>query len=145
MDGLSFSDFENSSIQSLYSRGFAGAQEMDKAAKNLPQGDFAMRIDNGRPAFQAISPSLQFPQAQSLQSQPRAQVSSTIKQPLPLNDMTMMPGNTRISHSNANWMPSREADAVARNSAVTTQALPAPTPAPANGGQRGAFVNWKSN
>uniref|UniRef100_A0A7S2KE47 Uncharacterized protein n=1 Tax=Zooxanthella nutricula TaxID=1333877 RepID=A0A7S2KE47_9DINO len=72
---------------------------------------------------------------------PRGASSQPAPRPIALNDMGVMPGNTRVNHA---WMPSKEANAMVRN------ALPAPaaqssTQLPQVGGQRGQFVGWKSN
>mmetsp|Transcript_127159 Transcript_127159/g.220466 ORF Transcript_127159/g.220466 Transcript_127159/m.220466 type:complete len:170 (+) Transcript_127159:86-595(+) len=169
MDGLSFSDFENSSFDSLYNRGFAGAKEFDRHAKNLKPGDYAMHLENGRPAFAMAAPAqarqLRDPSPAHLTRAPRpaladsrargqqrnsshraqhALTNSAVPTSIPLNDMGAMPGSRRVDHT---WMPSREADAQARNAGFQ---LPASQPAaatikPEGGGQRGAFLNWKSN
>eukprot|EP00928_Gymnodinium_smaydae_P090870 TRINITY_DN74586_c0_g1_i1.p1 TRINITY_DN74586_c0_g1~~TRINITY_DN74586_c0_g1_i1.p1 ORF type:complete len:161 (+),score=29.32 TRINITY_DN74586_c0_g1_i1:72-554(+) len=160
MNGLSFSDFEGSSLDSLYQRGFAGAKECSEMAKKLPSTHFALDVQNGRSA-----PSLATPGLSNLRALPhsgegrnshtvlpsqrgvpttsashRAQPTLTA---VPMNDIGVMPGNSRVDHT---WMPSREADA--RASAVS--AVPAGTsapalPAPPGGGQRGTFVGWKSS
>eukprot|EP00931_Biecheleriopsis_adriatica_P103500 TRINITY_DN78325_c0_g1_i1.p1 TRINITY_DN78325_c0_g1~~TRINITY_DN78325_c0_g1_i1.p1 ORF type:complete len:178 (+),score=44.54 TRINITY_DN78325_c0_g1_i1:78-611(+) len=177
MNGISFSDFENSSFESLYSGGFANAKHFDEAAKHMKPGDFMQRqLTHGNtagmlssferpgqtrgapaPMLQAPAPvqykqALQPPASSSRDRHPleddkrayqRASRSSGRAAgqaaPVPLNDMGVMPGNTRVDHA---WKPSREA-AVRAQHAVP--AIEAPrSSAPASGNQ-GTFVGWTSN
>ena len=48
MDGLSFAEFESSSMDSLYNRGFANKKNLDEAAKNFKPEDFARQLQNGK-------------------------------------------------------------------------------------------------
>merc|ERR1712136_624550 len=55
-DGLSFAEFESSSMDSLYNRGFANKKNLDEAAKNFKPEDFARQLQNGQPAVATSQP-----------------------------------------------------------------------------------------
>eukprot|EP00747_Dinoflagellata_sp_TGD_P187475 gnl/TRDRNA2_/TRDRNA2_45180_c0_seq1.p1 gnl/TRDRNA2_/TRDRNA2_45180_c0~~gnl/TRDRNA2_/TRDRNA2_45180_c0_seq1.p1 ORF type:complete len:179 (-),score=37.56 gnl/TRDRNA2_/TRDRNA2_45180_c0_seq1:86-622(-) len=178
MNGISFAEFENSSFDSLYQRDFAGARTADDLAKKLPEGNYGLHVENGRPVArlaaparpralgsssdsrqmplsnaptysqaprqqQALPPGPQmagsFRQPPAATSQRRALPAATSREPIPLNDMGHMPGNTRVEHA---WKPSREADVRAVHSSMQQPAKALPPPPQSNAG---AFVNWKSN
>eukprot|EP00933_Yihiella_yeosuensis_P025601 TRINITY_DN19849_c0_g1_i1.p1 TRINITY_DN19849_c0_g1~~TRINITY_DN19849_c0_g1_i1.p1 ORF type:complete len:187 (+),score=30.32 TRINITY_DN19849_c0_g1_i1:90-650(+) len=186
MNGLSFSDFENSSFDSLYNRGFAGARDFDNATKNINPGNMMRALGPGF-SMPGLSDSAGMPQQQlsagsrpvyrrqvikgpppqqhhaivdsqahgsygsqgaygtsqpqrSLQNEP-VRVRASAPAPVALNDMGVMPGNTRADH---NWMPSKEAAARVQHLPTSVPALQAPPRASAPG-QQGTFVGWKSN
>mmetsp|Transcript_91626 Transcript_91626/g.163081 ORF Transcript_91626/g.163081 Transcript_91626/m.163081 type:complete len:176 (-) Transcript_91626:63-590(-) len=175
MNGVSFSEFENSSFETLYNNGFANARDFDKAAKDMKPGDWMPKeLANGdmrsllssanggarsrRPvgAHYNQLPTTSAPTVRAA-AQPRAIQPSQApasgmnraalpnsvpaRQSVPLNDMGVMPGNTRVDHA---WKPSHEAHARAQL-APSIQAAPRAIAAPAGSGNQGTFVGWKSN
>eukprot|EP00930_Biecheleria_cincta_P092523 TRINITY_DN82482_c0_g1_i1.p1 TRINITY_DN82482_c0_g1~~TRINITY_DN82482_c0_g1_i1.p1 ORF type:complete len:173 (-),score=28.33 TRINITY_DN82482_c0_g1_i1:112-630(-) len=172
MNGLSFSDFENSSFDSLYNRGFANAKHFDEVTRNMKPGEWMPKeLGNGtaRPSLlshstyeqpQARVPAAQYQALPSSMAAPERRASAMhgrnsqralpssdtqqfrTAQAVPLNDMGVMPGNTRVDHT---WRPSQEANARAQHAPLALPSSVAPAAAPRGGGQQGTFVGWKSN
>merc|ERR1719356_616753 len=106
MNGIGFEEFEKESFDSLYSRGFAGAKAADEYAKS---SDFKSLMDSGikglhqiagtgRNTGQAGGLGTQATPAGGVTRLPQPVLNNARSQ-VPLNDMSTMPGNTRVGHA----------------------------------------------
>mmetsp|Transcript_39339 Transcript_39339/g.83829 ORF Transcript_39339/g.83829 Transcript_39339/m.83829 type:complete len:128 (+) Transcript_39339:418-801(+) len=127
MNGLSFSDFESASFDALQARGFGGSFPNEvRVQKMLSQGALAQQR-----GLEPLPAQRRQPQA------PPASQNPPVRQ-----SIGALPGSDN-SRLDATWRPSAEAHLNAKHS-PTPPATTNPAPAP-NGGQKGAFVGWKSN
>eukprot|EP00419_Tripos_fusus_P011811 CAMPEP_0172665706 /NCGR_PEP_ID=MMETSP1074-20121228/7409_1 /TAXON_ID=2916 /ORGANISM="Ceratium fusus, Strain PA161109" /LENGTH=135 /DNA_ID=CAMNT_0013482047 /DNA_START=61 /DNA_END=468 /DNA_ORIENTATION=- len=135
MNGLSFQDFESMSFDALYDRGFAGAKDCDAMMQHMRPGELMSGARVSAPALQQAS-------SRSM-SAPRVVAANPARE-MPMNDTHILPGN---SSATSTWIPSAEADRRVRGLPAPSPSLPAAprASAPPGGGQRGAFVSWKSN
>eukprot|EP00397_Hematodinium_sp_SG-2012_P028875 GEMP01030444.1.p1 GENE.GEMP01030444.1~~GEMP01030444.1.p1 ORF type:complete len:159 (+),score=34.46 GEMP01030444.1:66-542(+) len=158
MNGISFQEFENSSMDQLYVKNFAGVKDMAKIdwkkmqesqAKALPQ-DFARNFQIPDISNRGALTNQYVPNAsrQQITSGPPAHQDRPAPVPrreVPaLNDLgTAMPGNTAVAHS---WKPSQEA-AQRSSQLALTAAAPAPREpqAPKPDPAKGSYVRWESN
>ncbi|CAE6939971.1 unnamed protein product [Symbiodinium natans] len=161
MNGVSFSEFESSSFDALYSNGFANAKHMDEVGKELmklkPGEIHRSEIAGPRPVpkIAQLAPMEDMrvlqPERAEARSQAKMHKSQNLSshalpaahpQRVPLNDMGVMPGSRRVDPSGHAWRPSQEAHERAQN-APAAAALEAARVAPTS--KQGAFVGWKSN
>ncbi|CAK9087915.1 unnamed protein product [Durusdinium trenchii] len=114
MNGLSFAEFENSSFDDLYSKGFANAKHLEQVSKEL------QHLKPGAPAALSFGRTAQAVDAAPLHARadtaqvrrlptpaaardPRADRGAAV---VPLNDLGVMPGNSHVDHA---WRPSKDA------------------------------------
>merc|ERR1712136_574868 len=91
-DGLSFAEFESSSMDSLYNRGFANKKNLDEAAKNFKPEDFARQLQNGQPAVATSQPvQITAGSTQPAQPAPSTAGSTQHAQPAPITAGSTQP------------------------------------------------------
>ncbi|CAK9084407.1 unnamed protein product [Durusdinium trenchii] len=144
MNGLSFAEFENSSFDDLYSKGFANAKHLEQVSKEL------QHLKPGAPAALSFGRTAQAVDAAPLHARadtaqvrrlptpaaardPRADRGAAV---VPLNDLGVMPGNSHVDHA---WRPSKDAHLQMKGG---PSSQPTEARRPSN---QGAFVGWRSN
>ncbi|CAE8584358.1 unnamed protein product [Polarella glacialis] len=132
MNGISFSDFENSSFDSLYSRGFANARHGDEVAKNMKPGDWAMQLgpSSGMPNLPNFEPgtrhSRQNGERQRVPAAPASQAPRAVQPSQQRHMATHIPDRGFLDQNIPMMMP---AD---RSVPSRSRAVPARQPTPLN-------------